>query len=85
MFTCLLRSRRDLVLAVLAGALLAVTRMRAARRARAGTELWDGRISSEDTERGQQTPRAVWSSELLSRAANEPSAKFSQSRRMPLL
>ena len=39
----------------------AVTRRRVARRARAGTELWDGRIASEDTEPGpaQETPLCV--------------------------
>ena len=59
MFTFLLRSARDLMVSV--DAVDAVTRRRVASRARAGTELWDGRIASEDTEPGpaQETPLCV--------------------------
>ena len=61
----------------------AVTRRRVARRARAGTELWDGRIASEDTEPGpaQETPLCV---SPLS-AANRLIGEVVQSWRRPLL
>ena len=81
MFTFLLRSARDLMVSVVA--VDAVTRRRVARRARAGTELWDGRIASEDTEPGQH--RRHRSVSVLSSAANRLIGEVVQSRRRPLL